>query len=255
MIIISGFHSIEERLRASTAEERSGITLYYAKSGPRVKKIIAQAGQLGVQCIQSTDAQLDSMASSLPESLRAHRGVLLTAEKKESAKGSVSSISIEEIFAAVRKKESALILMADSITDPHNIGAIVRSADQFGVDAVIVPQRHSAGDSEIIAKISAGATAWVPLIEVPNLVRTAEQCKKEGFWVYGADASGEPIGKLSFPQKTLLILGSEGSGIARLLKNCCDSLIAIPTRGKLDSLNVSVAAGILLYEIRRSLGV
>ena len=115
----------------------------------------------------------------------------------------------------------------------------------------MLPERRSAGDFQTVSKISAGAAAWVPLLYTANLVRTVEELKRNGFWVFGADAQGDPLPHTKFPDKTILIMGSEGSGISRLLKASCDSFTAIPTSGKLDSLNVSVAAGILMYEVRR----
>ena len=140
----------------------------------------------------------------------------------------------------------------DKITDPHNVGAIIRSCDQFGASLVILPEHKSASDiagNEIISRSSAGASAWVPIAVVKNLVRVVEQLKEAGFWVYGADAGGQSCGSISFAQKSAIIMGSEGSGIDALLQKKCDAIVSIPTCGKIDSLNVSVAAGILLYEL------
>lgn len=146
------------------------------------------------------------------------------------------------------------VLILDSITDPHNVGAILRSCDQFGVSLVIMPQRRGVSNvdgNDIIARTSAGASNWVPVTVVPNLVRAAHQLKAAGFWLYAADAGGETVQRISFAPKSAIIMGSEGSGISRLLKNQCDSVVSIPTCGKIDSLNVSVAAGVLLYEVYR----
>ena len=117
-----------------------------------------------------------------------------------------------------------------------------------------MPEHNSANDvaqNEVIARTSAGASAWVPFCIVNNLVRAVQQLKEAGFWVYGADAGGTNCGKIEFPQKTVLIMGSEGNGISKLLEEQCDSIVSIPTCGKIDSLNVSVAAGVLLYELYR----
>lgn len=160
-------------------------------------------------------------------------------------------MSVDEFFALLAEKDSAFVVILDSVTDPHNTGSIIRSADQFGIDGIIVPENKSAGGFEIISKVSAGALAWVPFVEVTNLVRTVERLKKEGFWIYGADAGGTALPDLKFPKKTALIMGSEGKGMSRLVEETCDEIVSIPTKGKLDSLNVSVAAGILLYEISR----
>jgi 23S rRNA (guanosine2251-2'-O)-methyltransferase len=147
-----------------------------------------------------------------------------------------------------------VVVFLDSITDPHNVGAILRSCDQFGASLVVMPSRHSASDfsdNEIIARSSAGASAYVPVAIVPNLVRAAQSLKEAGFWLYGADAGGESVQKVSFADKSVIVMGSEGSGIAKLLEEQCDTIVSIPTCGKIDSLNVSVAAGILLYESYR----
>ncbi len=290
MQLVTGFHAIEELLRsvgtAAGATESAGVQaaadttrkskntaqtngngraeennalrsagkqplalrLLYAKQGPRVKKIIAQAELLGIKIEQRTMQELDTLAAPLPEYLRNHRGILLIDERPQQKRPAVSA---DALLAELCAKETAVVVVLDSITDPHNTGAIIRSADQFGVDAVVLPERRSAGDAETIGKISAGAAAWVPLLYTANLVRTVETLKQHGFWVFGADAHGDPLPQTAFPAKTVLIMGSEGSGISRLLKTACDSFTAIPTSGKLDSLNVSVAAGILMYEVRR----
>ena len=119
---------------------------------------------------------------------------------------------------------------------------------------VLLPDHNSASDiegNEVIGRTSAGASAWVPVAVVNNLVRAVEQLKEAGFWVYGADAGGQTLGKIDFPPKTCIIMGSEGSGISQLLEKQCDAIVSIPTCGKIDSLNVSVAAGVLLYELFR----
>ncbi len=224
------------------------LKILYAKQGPRVKKILAQAEKLSVAIEQQTDAELDKLTSPLPEYLQNHRGIILIDDRPQEQ---APKLSADALLAALASREKAFVVVLDSITDPHNTGAIIRSADQFAVDAVVLPERRSAGDFQTVSKISAGAAAWVPLLYTANLVRTVEELKRNGFWVFGADAQGEPLPHTKFPDKTILIMGSEGSGISRLLKASCDSFTAIPTSGKLDSLNVSVAAGILMYEVRR----
>ena len=228
----------------------SGLRLkvLYAKQGPRVKKILAQAERLSITIEQRTDAELDKLTAPLPEYLQNHRGIILIDERPQEQ---APKPSADALFAALASREKAFVVVLDSITDPHNTGAIIRSADQFAVDAVVLPERRAAGNFQTISKISAGAAAWVPLLYTANLVRTVEELKRNGFWVFGADAQGYPLPQTKFPDKTILIMGSEGSGISRLLKTSCDSFTAIPTSGKLDSLNVSVAAGILMYEVRR----
>jgi len=145
----------------------------------------------------------------------------------------------------------ALVLLLDGVTDPHNLGAVLRSADQFAVDLVVVPERRAAHETETVARVSAGANVYVPMIAVPNLASVVADLKASEFWIYGAAAEGKSAGSLDLRGRTALLLGSEGRGLGRLLRERCDELVAIPTRGHVDSFNVSVAAGILMYEARR----
>lgn len=248
MRIVTGFHAIEEEIRSlSETTSPPGYSILYSKPGPRVKKILQTAKTLSIPAKAVDSKELNKKVSMLPETAQDHRGILLIMENADA----LAPITFAGSLAAFALKENAFVLILDSITDPHNVGAIIRSADQFGVDLVVLPDHRAATDSEVIARTSAGAATWVPTVRVPNLVRVAEQLKKENFWVFGADANGTPASQISFPKKIALILGSEGSGVSHLLKQTCDTIVSIPTQGKLDSLNVSVAAGILLYEIRR----
>ena len=195
---------------------------------------------------------MDSLVQSLPAVARDHRGIVLVAagDKQKSE----NRIDFDQWLSGLDEESRQTVIVLDSITDPHNVGAIIRSCDQFGASLVIMPARRGANDfeeNEIIARSSAGSSAWVPVSVVTNLVRTVQQLKEAGFWVYGADAGGQSVQKIQFGKKTVIIMGSEGSGIARLLEEQCDSIVSIPTCGKIDSLNVSVAAGVLLYEIYR----
>lgn len=266
MEVVTGFHAIEELLRsieeggekgtllqshtpaASPMLPLSALRILYTKQGPRIKKILQQAQVRRIPTEAVSKEQLDALTASLPEYLRDHRGIILIDNRE---RGQNSALSSDAVIARLCSAERAFAVALDSITDPHNVGAIIRSADQFGVDAVIIPQRNSAGDAQTIGKTSAGASAWVPLIHTVNLVRTIEQLKKSGFWVFGAEAGSLSLAETIFPDKTLLIMGSEGAGMSRLVKQSCDAFTAIPTQGKLDSLNVSVAAGILMYAVQQ----
>ncbi|MCR4938675.1 MAG: 23S rRNA (guanosine(2251)-2'-O)-methyltransferase RlmB [Treponemataceae bacterium] len=254
--IITGFHAIEEYVRstASDSSKTGKVQLLYSTPGPRVKKIIAQAEKAGIVCSKVESKMLDEAVSSIPEALRDHRGIVLVAELKEGT-DNTNRVSFDEFVAqaksSVSGKKLSVVLVLDSVTDPHNVGAIIRSCDQFGVDLVVLPERRGVKDSEVIARSSAGAISWVPVAVVPNLVRAVEALKEAGYWVYGADAGGITIAESRLEGKVVLIMGSEGTGMSRLLEKECDAIVSIPTCGKLDSLNVSVAAGILLYEIRR----
>ena len=281
-MFITGFHSIEEKVRSQKKNQAaagagkaegsaagSAYKIYFSKPGPRVKKILAAAKETGISCEQTNDAQLDKFVSGLEESLRDHRGIVMEISgdaKKPAANlvdfdSWVKTHSGEAVAgtgaagadgAAGEANSRCTVVILDSITDPHNVGAILRSCDQFGASLVVIPEHNSASDiagNEVIGRTSAGASAWVPVAIVNNLVRAAEQLKQAGFWIYGADAGGENCRKINFPAKSVLIMGSEGTGIASLLEKQCDTIVSIPTCGKIDSLNVSVAAGVLLYEL------
>ena len=151
-------------------------------------------------------------------------------------------------------EERTLILFLDNITDTGNLGAIIRSADQFRVKLVVIPRHKAAGETEAVIRTSSGASAYVTIVEVANLVQAIKECRKYGFWIYGADLSGELLPDIVFSDKSGLVLGSEGSGLSRLVKENCDYLVSIPAAGHVDSFNVSVAGGILMYEITRQQG-
>ena len=259
--ILTGFHAVEERVRSvaerGDKEAAKKMRVLFDKAGPRVKKILSFAKDAGILCVKTTKEELDKKALSLSELARDHRGVMLVIEGEEKAKNNI--VDFEQFLSSVEEDSSCTVLILDSITDPHNIGAIIRSADQFGADLVVIPNHRSSGgtssssveENEVIARSSAGAASWVKISKVANLVRCAELLKKAGFWIYGADARGERLDKIDFAKKSAIVMGSEGSGMAKLLKEQCDVIASIPTCGKLDSLNVSVAAGVILYERSR----
>lgn len=249
MKIYTGFHSVEEKVRSSQNKKETGLKILYAKPGPRVKKIISQAKTQWIPCSETTEKELNSLVSNLSETAKEHRGIVLISENEKQI--SENKVDFDQFLKSIENKDSSIVVILDSITDPHNVGAIIRSCDQFGVDLVVLPERRGASESEIIGRSSAGASAWVQTSVVSNLVRTVEKLKEAGFWIYGADAGGETAGQTSLQGKIALVMGSEGSGISRLLEEKCDKIISIPTCGKLDSLNVSVACGVLLYEIKR----
>ncbi len=259
---ITGFHAIEEKVRRFADEVEKGkniqgFTIYVGKSGPRVKKILEIGKKAGIPVVNCDSKKLDSMVQGLPEVARDHRGIVLTIEGQDLKS---NQVNFDQWLAEekIRPDEISTVIILDSVTDPHNVGAIIRSCDQFGASLVIMPARHGASDfadNEVISRASAGASAYVPAAVVANLTRAAQSLKDAGFWIYGADAGGENVTKVNFPAKTAIVMGSEGSGISRLLEEECDSIVSIPTCGKIDSLNVSVAAGVLLYERTRKLSM
>ncbi len=236
MTYLTGFHAIEEKIKSGNAEG----PLLVAKSGPRAKVIISMAMDAKIRIDRVGTHELDRISPD-------HRGIALAVEDKRPS----SDISIENFVAGLGEKTDSLVVILDEITDPHNYGAILRSCDQFGVDLVVTRNRRTARHADVVSKTSAGASAWIPSAETANLPRAVEDLKKAGFWIYGADMEGEPVYTTKLGGRVAIIMGSEGTGISRLLRESCDGIVAIPSYGKVDSLNVSVAAGILLYEVRR----
>jgi 23S rRNA (guanosine2251-2'-O)-methyltransferase len=178
----------------------------------------------------------------------AHKGAVLALEKAPAPatdlRGWLSSF----------RRDTALALVLDHLMDPQNLGAILRSADQFAAEPVVVPSRRSAQETETVAKVSSGASAYVPLVVVPNIPTALDLFKENGFWIFGADIAGDPVSGADFRGRTCLVMGGEGPGMRRLVREKCDSLVRIPSAGHVDSFNVSVAAGILMYEVRRQQG-
>ena len=258
-LVLTGFHAIEEAVRAAAASGGArALRLLFCKEGPRARRILDEAKKAGIPCKKATQHELDEIASHLPVEMRDHRGLILLSQG-DALPVAGAFASLEAFAAQAEKEERCVAVILDNVTDPHNVGAALRSADQFGVSAVIVPESRAAGgkasaessEMSVIARASSGAASWVPLIRVANLVRSCERLKKAGFWVYGAKASATPVHTVELADKTLFVMGSEGKGIARLMRETCDAFVSIPTQGRLDSLNVSVAAGILFYEYRR----
>jgi 23S rRNA (guanosine2251-2'-O)-methyltransferase len=238
--IIYGYHAIEEILNKVKGNAR----LLFSRVNERGSRIISIAERKGVPVVRVSEEELDRRCEH-----QKHRGVLLTIKDI-----STGLKDIEKLIMKIRDKKDAIVLLLDGITDPHNYGAILRSADQFGVDFVITPERRSAHETGTVNVTSAGASTYVHQVVVPNLMYVIELLKKEGFWIYGTDSDGQRADSVELTGKIGLILGSEGKGMRRLVRKACDVIISIPVQGNVDSLNVSVAAGILLYECRRQQG-
>ena len=241
MYFLTGFHAIEERIKLSKSVGQPCGPLLMAKVGPRAKELVTLAVNSKVPVNRVGVFELDHLAPD-------NRGIALQVEDID--RDNVN-INLEEFLADLGDRADVLTLILDEITDPHNYGAILRSCDQFGVDLVISRNRRNAKHADVISKTSAGTVAWVPQAETANLVRAAEQLKDAGFWIYGADMHGDPVDSKDLKGRVALVLGGEGTGISRLLQESCDGMVGIPSYGRVDSLNVSVAAGVLLYEVRR----
>src|SRR5208337_1089402 len=237
---VYGFHSIEEALRKGAGTG----TLLISRQSTRISLIRQLAERKGVPVSEVEDAELTRLCGS-----EAHRGVLLAMERPSSSQRSSLKHHLKDLEA-----EKSLVLVLDGITDPQNLGAILRSADQFGVQLVVIPSRRSAQENQTVSKVSSGASEYVPLAVVPNIASALDLLKENGFWIFGADAEGKSMGSLDLNGKVCIVLGSEGSGMHRLVREKCDFLVSIPAYGHVDSFNVSVAAGILMFEARRQQG-
>ncbi|MHB9292946.1 putative 23S rRNA (guanosine2251-2'-O)-methyltransferase [Hollandina sp. SP2] len=233
---LTGFHAIEEALKSGKAAG----PLLIAKAGPRAQESITLAQEHKVPVHRVGTHDLDRLTPD-------HRGIALQVADSQQT----TAITLDGFIAALGERQHVLVMILDEITDPHNYGAILRSCDQFGVDLVITRHRRIAKHAQSISQTSAGAVSWVPVIEVPNLPRAVQDLQDARFWIYGADMKGGPIYEQDLRGRLALILGGEGTGISRLLRERCDALVGIPRKGRIDSLNVSVAAGIVCYEVLR----
>ena len=155
---------------------------------------------------------------------------------------------------AAERGESPFVVVLDGITDPHNLGAIVRTADLMGAHGVIIPERRAVGLTPAAMKAAAGALEWVKVARVTNITRTLEELKKQNIWTYASDMNGESLYNVNFSGGCALVIGAEGQGVSRLVRETCDTVVSIPMKGHIDSLNASVAAGILMAEVARHRG-
>lgn len=174
-----------------------------------------------------------------------HQGVLAYVAPVEYA-------DLDAVINEAAAKENPLLILLDGIEDPHNLGAILRTADAVGADGVLLPRHHSVPLNATVAKTSAGAIEYVPVARIGNIAQTLKELKDKGFWVYGADMDGDcDYDKANFTGPVVLIIGSEGQGMARLTRENCDTIVSLPMAGKINSLNASVAGAILMYEVSR----
>jgi len=236
--IIIGRNPVAEAIKAG--REIDKIIVKKGEYEGSLVAVIKRAKSLKIPVIEADKAKLDALSEG-----KNHQGVIafVAAHTYTDVKDMIKS--------AKEKSSSPFIIILDKITDPHNLGSILRTANCAGADGVIIPKRGSVGLSETVAKTSAGALEYTPVAKVTNIAETVELLKKEGFWVAGAEADGELMYKTDLTGAIALVIGSEGEGISRLVKEKCDFLCKIPMYGDINSLNASVAAGIMMYEIVR----
>ena len=233
--IIEGRNAVIEALRSGTAIDK--IYVARGETDAALGHIASTARGRGVVVVEADRRKLDNMSRT-----HAHQGVIALAAVREYA-------SVEDILNAAREKgEPPLIVVCDELSDPHNLGAVIRTAECAGAHGVIIPKRRSAGLTAIVAKTSAGAVSHVPVARVPNLPALLRELKDEGIWVFGTAADGDrPLYEADLKGPAAIVIGSEGDGMGRLVAETCDFKVSIPMKGKLNSLNASAAAAILLY--------
>lgn len=237
--IIEGRNAVIEALRAGETIDK--IYLQKGETDKTLGHIASKARAAGVVVVEADRRKLDAMSRT-----HAHQGIIAVAAVREYA-------SVEDLLQAARDRgEPPLLVVCDELSDPHNLGAVIRTAECAGAHGVIIPKRRSAGLTAVVAKTSAGAVSHLPVARVANLPSLLKQLKKEGLWIFGAAADG-PVSLYEADLKgpAAIVIGSEGSGMSRLVAETCDVLVRIPMKGKLNSLNASAAAAILLYEAVR----
>jgi len=237
--VIEGRNAVLEALRAGSPIDK--VYIARGETDATLGHIASAARDKGIVVVEADRRKLDDMSLT-----HAHQGVIAIAAVREYA-------SVDDILQAARDKgEAPLIVVCDELSDPHNLGAVIRTAECAGAHGVIIPKRRSAGLTAIVAKTSAGAVAHMPVARVPNLTALLKELKAEGLWVFGAAADGSTsLYKADLKGPAVIVIGSEGEGLGRLVGETCDFKVSIPMKGKLSSLNASTAAAILLYEAVR----
>jgi 23S rRNA (guanosine2251-2'-O)-methyltransferase len=236
--LLFGFHAVMARLRARPDSVRE-VYLDAGRHDPRARDLLALAQQHGVRVVGVDDRRLEGLAKG-----ERHQGVVASAEALD------PRLDLPGLLEQVRGP--ALLLLLDGVTDPHNLGACLRTADAMGVDGLILPKDRSVGLTGTVAKVASGAADSVPVITVTNLARAMEELKEAGVWLMGAaEEADQSLLDTDLTGPVGWVLGAEGQGLRRLTRERCDALVRIPMFGQVESLNVSVAAALCLYETRR----
>ena len=236
--LIIGRNAVSEALRSGRNIDT--LLVVRGERNGSVGRIIAECKEKGVVIKEVDKKKLDFMCGQ-----GNHQGVAAYAAVHEYS-------SVEDIFALAEERgEAPFIILCDELEDPHNLGAIIRTAETAGAHGVIIPKRRNASLTWAVGKASAGAVEYVPVARVGNLASTIDYLKKRGLWVYTADMDGQNWCETDFSGPVALVVGSEGNGVSRLIREKSDFVVSLPMKGKITSLNASVAAGILMYEVSR----
>ena len=237
--IICGRNPVLEALRSGREIDR--LFVAHGTGGGSVTAIIAKCRAKGILIKEISPQKLDYYCGGAN-----HQGVAVMFASQEYA-------TVDDMFAlAETRGEKPFLIICDEIEDPHNLGAIIRTAEATGVHGVIIPERRSASLNATVAKAACGALEYVPVARVTNIANTSDALKERGVWVFGADMDGDDYTKTDFDTPCALVIGNEGKGIGALTAKKCDAILSLPMLGKINSLNASVAAGILMYEVVRS---
>lgn len=236
--IIAGRNAVSEALKAG----RTIDSLYVVRgnhSGP-ISVLIAKAKKAGAVIKEADSRKLDALCGNAN-----HQGVVAVAAVKE-------FLEMEDIFALAEERgEAPFLILCDELEDPHNLGAVLRIAECAGAHGVVIPKRRSVGLTYAVGKASAGAVEYVPVVRVNNMSAAIDELKERGVWIYTADMDGQPWCSVDYTGPAAVVVGSEGFGVSRLVREKSDFIISLPMKGKINSLNASVACGIVCYEIAR----
>ena len=237
--IVEGRNAVIEALRAGRAIDK--IFIARGDVDKTLGHIASKAREKGIVVVESDRKKLDFMSQT-----HAHQGVIALCAVREYC-------SVDDIFAlAEERDEKPFIIVCDEISDPHNLGAIIRSAECAGAHGVIIPKRRSAGLTAIVDKASAGAAEHMAIARVPNIPAAIKELKDRGLWIYGTAADGQSgLWNTDFTGSMALVIGSEGDGMGRLVRESCDFIVSLPMKGQVSSLNASAAAAIVMYEVLR----
>jgi len=236
---IEGRNALTEALRSGRTIDKVFIASGETDRG--LQRLAAQAREAGAVVVPVDRRKLDAMSAS-----HAHQGVIAQVAARE-------YYSVEDMLEeAASRGEAPLLVICDELSDPHNLGAILRTAECVGAHGVIIPKRRSVGLTAVVAKASAGAVEYIKVARVTNITATIEELKKQGVWIFGTAAEGSiPMYEADLKGPAAIIIGSEGDGMSRLVRESCDVTVHIPMRGRITSLNASAAASVLLYEALR----
>ncbi len=237
--IIEGRNAVIEALRAGRTIDK--IFIQKGETDKTLGHIASKARDAGIVVVDADRRKLDSMSQT-----HAHQGVIALAAVREYC-------TVSDILAIANEKgEAPFVVVCDELSDPHNLGAVIRTSEAAGVHGIIIPKRRSAGLTSIVDKTSAGAAEHMAVARVANLSLAIKELKDAGVWIYGTAAEGNsPLWKTDLKGPICIVIGSEGEGIGRLIRENCDFLVSIPMKGKVSSLNASAAAAVLIYEVLR----